>query len=156
MLRGAIIWILAVCLAGSALAQESPARATHGDWGVYRDRSGNEQICWVATEPIGGSAIVRRSSPVVLYTVSWGEFSFVLRRGSFNARRGRLMVGSSSFDIFFRDGEGWLRQGDTDSRALSALRGSERARLVAGDDELVISLRGFNQALRAARQMCGL
>ena len=159
MLRYFAVAALIALAAVQAPAQEVKRSSGHGAWGVFRDGTGADLLCWVAASarlgalPLDGEAVPPEQI-LVLFTPSNGQLSMELRGGATPREDGIFTVGDDSFAIFFQDGWGWLKSKGADTLVKGLMRTHETAYVRIGEAGYALSLEGFAPAVEEAKALC--
>ena len=155
----AISIVLAVFLAALPVAAQEVSRiAAHGAWGVFKDGTGADQLCWVAATaelgelPLGGDTLPPPEI-LILYTPSNAQLSLELRGGATPAG-GEITIARERFPLFFENGWGWLSRRGTDSNVRALMETKNTAYLRVGEAGYSVVLNGFAPAIAQAEQLC--
>ncbi len=164
--------VLAVALAASvfapaaASAQEQPRTvATYNDWSVFVRETGDDKICFAATEASDKSPKSVNHGDIFFLIASWKsgaakEQPSLMTGYSINAKpEPVLRVGSDKWDMYASENEAFIESGEEEQRLVRAMKRGADMRVSAVSKRgtatsYIISLRGVTAALDRVSREC--
>ena len=170
MLRTLVFGLIAsLMFAQPGLAQvgaEPEFQGAHSDWRVFTRGTGNSRICYALSSPTEELPASANHGEVFFIVASWANGDAVEQPNFLagyplradNAPQAR--VGSSRFDMFVSEQEGFLEDPNDESRLVRSMRRGSVMRVEAVSARgtataYEFSLSGVTAALRQVGQLCG-
>ncbi|MEL6789104.1 MAG: invasion associated locus B family protein [Pseudomonadota bacterium] len=161
------IGTLAIALVATspAIAQTPRAIATFGDWGVFEKVTGEDKICFAATEAKSKQPTNVKHGDVFFLVATWKSGAAINQPSlmtGYNLRAApepKLRVGSDSWEMYSSENEAFVESDADERRLVSAMRRGSTMRVSAMSERGTatsynISLSGVTAALRRVEEAC--
>ncbi|MEO1706191.1 MAG: invasion associated locus B family protein [Pseudomonadota bacterium] len=148
-----------------AAAQTPRAVATFGDWGVFEKVTGDDKICFAATEAKSKQPSNVKHGDVFFLVATWKSGAAINQPSlmtGYNLRAApepKLRVGSDSWELYASENEAFVESDADERRLVTAMRRGATMRVSAMSERgtatsYAISLSGVTAALRRVEEAC--